>query len=355
MENRSAIPGGIEISAGKSKLESRQEALFSDKIQEALSVREGEKLPHLKIKIFYSTHNTAEDFRGFDEECKEADIIIPEALAWDQEYLDHLNRISQGEEDLPTEVQESEPGPYEPFGTHLYRVIYGIKKPITFIDVPEKNPLIEKLNGAENIGEFDNLESYIKAFKETMNQDALLQLKREQYMVDHVKERITQVLESNPSLKDKNPLEVIIQLGGFHTIFYQKMVRGGEDITRKFSKNPYVFEFQHEAERRFYFGLEVSDDLTLRALYEMNISSFFRPIISLISPDSNKLSRLLRKIVSVLTVEEIRNTLEAALSTGGQSIDIQVLVTPLLNKFDAMGIGFPKNEDELDEFLAKKI
>src|SRR3989344_1149570 len=108
-------------------LEHKAEQLFGEEWRK-------EGLPEIKLKIFYSAHDTADDLVGFQDKFERTDIYFPEGDGWSEGLLDVYWSVVSGQakpEEALKEVSldsgsEHEIGAEESgFLRELFRIIYN--------------------------------------------------------------------------------------------------------------------------------------------------------------------------------------------------------------------------------------
>ena len=57
---------------------------------------EFKELPPVSIEILFAPHETAEDWKGFREALKRADVWVVECSGWSKGYLKFLQNLSRG-------------------------------------------------------------------------------------------------------------------------------------------------------------------------------------------------------------------------------------------------------------------
>lgn len=205
--------------------------------------REGKK-PEIAVNIFYSGHLEAQEAEEQAEKFAEADIYIPELVAWRPEILQNFRDCSEGKK-TPAEIMkewELTPGtdPSYSFRLKQLEMIYGSGKAVTFIDIPYGHPLEWPQFSFTYLQETsfkDNLEN----FKKFLLAWAERQKKREEYMVSRLRPKVQELLNENSALKEKDKLNVLLSLGAFHTGFWHALKKTGEKVSADFGAPSVIF------------------------------------------------------------------------------------------------------------------
>jgi len=246
-------------------------------MQESL-IKEGkENGPKLKIKIFFSEH-ISEGVHSMEEDYKNCDVFIPEDANWNPEREKEWNKLSQGKV-KPTEFADyfGEPR-FHSFLLTQSEMVFNSKKPILFIDAPEKYNILGKMEVmyeqySKRIKSAKEFNDIFSATKDFLLERSELNKKRENIMKNLLPVRIKSFLEENSDYKKKKELRVLISLGGSHTRVFHNIKARGEEITREFRKLPLVYGVYSEIERRFSFGKDISRDLIAQYILHGLISS----------------------------------------------------------------------------------
>lgn len=263
----------------------------------------GDKFPEIHYDIFYSSHESAEDAAGFENEFKKADIYFPESRQWTQSALDLWNAVSSGDITPEDAIAQSAATRGKGFRLRVLRTLYNSRKPIGVVDLPAGHELNDQF--VRNLDDF--------AFKFDKDFDAALenvknfsigadQSLREEYIVSHLKPEIERILDRYPALKAKDKINVLLSLGDSHSSVYHALRNRGEDVARTYPLLPFVFDYGHEIARRHRWGKDIDRTLLARAFAEMAFTNMlWRP-----EGDHHKLNLFIRKISSVFSPDEVQ-------------------------------------------------
>lgn len=307
-----------------------------------------EREPKVSYHFFFSPHGTAEDFKNLAKAYQEADIYVPEIYNWTQELKSALQSLSKGELTLNKiyklfpDLSRSSARRYE------LEIIYNSKKPILIVDASVRDFELKKEQGKVNFlwreaidnfiyGHFQEslskLRDYIKTYANFLTQ-------REIKIKENLKTQIQEFLKQNSDYCQKENLKVLVRLGGYHTKVYGDLVKEKLDVSREFSQMPYVYYSLDEARRRIVFGKEVDDLLLARGLIE----NLLDPYLSQLTQDNQKISQVLRKISSQLTLKDIEQI-------SRNIAEISINDFNIVNELERFNIRIPKSEEEIDEML----
>ncbi|MFY9462268.1 MAG: hypothetical protein WAP51_03655 [Candidatus Sungiibacteriota bacterium] len=315
--------------------------------------------PKVSFDIFYSAHETREDAKGLAERFRKADIYVPEANGWTEMWRRDMNAVSQGT--LTPELFFRKRG-VDPknvlfsFDFAEIEMLYGSKKPVVFVDLPESHPLYRRTQETkQEINRFNLTKGFpemLKKFTSDLKRFADVQVERERYMLQELK-RLTERIQKGeaPEFKGKKDAKLLLFLGAAHTKIYHELKKSGAEAGRGFVTMPYVFgEFASEMFRRQMFGKPVNDELAARAVGGL----FFRAVVinyaGYLRQDSHKLALLERKVVSRFSFNDIKSVFDRAQKSADT---MGALALGFSEKFDEKKIKIPADEKELDEFLQK--
>lgn len=319
------------------------------------------KIP-IEFTVFLSAHETAEDIRGFREAFEETDIYVPEIVGWTMDDLRLFRNLSaahrpdksRGERDkLIEENFESLTPDGNEAQLEELETIYCSGKPIIILDIPRDSFLYQErlllddlLVGVDKDfvgGNFNGSLAKVRNYEEKY---AEYQKQREEYMVSRARTEIEKLIQATPALRSKTErgekLKVLIKLGRVHTGVYHQLRKGGEEAREKFKELPLIFSYVEEMSRDFFFGKKSSDELIARCLMQAFLADL-DVFGKMISEDNDKIFRVLRKLVSVLSLQDIKDVSEA-LGRGGD----------LLEEVEKRGVKIPKTKEEF-EAMDKEI
>jgi len=303
-------------------------------------------LPRIKYEFFFAPHAFPKELDGLKERFDNADIYIPEARGWNQEQLDVLRAIANGDIDVMQKIPGEEDGaPGLRWNIRFIRMLYNSYKPITFVDVPEIESKKQKVLEPNWNGTFSDV---LNSIREISAYGLQYTRSREKYMLDHLEPRVKELIEEHPSLKAKEEINVLLSLGTAHDPIYIDLKKRGGETIRFFGQSSPVFLFMEEGARRLRFNKVIDDDLASKMYLEMIFNGSFGRDMDKLTEDTMKHEKLSRKIISHFSFDEARQVFES----------IKIVRDPRLvmeAKLREKNINLPQSEKELDEFLAKPL
>lgn len=309
-----------------------------------LNAEQQEAGPKIEIEIFYTPHGTREDARGLKERIQESDIFIPEALGWNKEMLSIYRGLAEGQVS-PPEIQREGDGSFQ---TALFEAIWDSKKRIELIDVPDS----EDLFGQIVLGLYKiklkkkSASELISEWKEQLTEDADLQRKREEFMLERLLELKKRVAGGViAELKGKNPVKILLFLGAYHTQLLHALHKKGERVSRtekalgnSHRKRFYVFRHMDEATRHAAFGKEIGDYLVAKGILENIMEGILRKDLDDITLDSRIQGIIERRIAEKFGPEEIKEVIDEVLNAKSRKDAREIL----LQKFKEKNIDLAK-------------
>lgn len=265
------------------------------------------------INIFYSPHRSAEDMNGLADQFQKCDIYFPETFGWSPEYLGSLRKLSDGQ--ITPDIALQEYADKDPFyyarDEDFFKIIYNSKKPIAFLDIPEGHSLVEreKENKVPNINFGHNFGQALDSVRECIKKAADIEKEREIYIVKQLQPQIRELLKTHPKLREKQEINALISIGIAHTSLYRNL-RKEYETTMKFGKKPMAFRYTEEALSRHMSNEFLDDDLVARITTEWILSKAHKKLFY--TNDSLNDARSMRRLISRLSFDEIRNMFETA-------------------------------------------
>ena len=303
--------------------------------------------PQISVDILFSYHGTHEDLERLDERFKgsDFDIYIPESFGWKPEYLKTFRYASSGKKGLRKLIEELGENKVSPSFPKTLEIIHRSCKPITIIDVPFGDPLVERSEKVSDYkppltGELPEALDYTRDF---LSNNADYQNAREKYMPDAITpEKVEELLKNYPSLRNKQAISILLSLGSAHA-----------PMPPDYSE----YSFTDEGIVKSKFGKEVDDELAARIFLE----GTFKPLVEawriLLTRDYIKISKLERIIFSQFKFSgEDKKDVEAIFNYVKEHQDFIPPTMPLMLFNEVLkkkGITIPRTEQELDEFLAR--
>lgn len=234
--------------------------------------------PNISVDFTHNIHTSADDIAILRKKITAADIYVPESNGWSPEELHYRRFISSGKYSVDDYFENFESNFPERTRAEL-EAIAGTQKPLAMIDIHSEKK--DEYNSEKINSDYDAaLHSYghgitfgalLGLTRRYLQEDAELLQKREDFMISRFPHMIKGVLSHHPELRKKESLNVLIDLGLFHTRVTHGLEKAGYKITRNFSTPLYVFDHVSEAQKRFMFGKEVDDLLIARALLQQYI------------------------------------------------------------------------------------
>lgn len=314
---------------------------------------ESKDLPPISIEILYAPHETAEDWKGFREALKRADVCVVECSGWSESYLKSLQNLSRGNlfTYLKKKLERKVRGDYDDREKILIEEIYNSKKPVIIIDLPEGHPLVANRPPIEIIlqGTFEDMLGQLRA---KLKQRAEYQRQREDYMIASLKTKLTELLEEFPELKGKSKIRLLITIGGIHVnLFASIKERITPNVERSYGNKPAGYDSSAKALMRYMLNREVSDELIARTLLgHLTDLQFYARNLTM---NNHKAALFENKLVSFFSVSDIKNFFEefSKVPPEPEKDDSQSARELLFAKLSEKGIELPRTEDELDKFL----
>ena len=232
---------------------------------------EQERRSEPEVSFFFSAHGIPEDYEGIKQAFKETDVFVIESHGWKEEELQLLRSIAAGDK-MPSHLAHGQaPRNINEFEEDL---LFGSKKRIEIIDVPEGHPLQHEDDGtsayfdvAERFIAQGNLEDTLASFAENAKRNAEYLRKKDAFL----KERLNALLD-NLSKEPGRPLKVLVQMGSTHSEISHALRR--TKIAQRV-KNEMRFNYGDELVRTFRFDKQPSEELLVHALFEKTVASLY--------------------------------------------------------------------------------
>lgn len=317
------------------------------KVSEALEQEKNPGEPKILVKIFFSPHGTKNDIEGFREVFQHADVFIPERSGWNEETLNVFRKLSEGKLS-PAQVGNGE-GAFQGVEEELDRIVFNSHKLITFIDFPQGHPLdVEEDSVRVPALKFgpNSFNEMLVAIRNFFQKKAELKKKREEFMLDQLKPKVKELIDENPSLKEKKEINVAMILGSAHTSFFDLLANKGFEVEKTFNKsNSFKEPFYLELERKLVRDEVVSDEQMARVAFELGFLRAFGKSLRARFRDTQKADAAIATIVSQFSFDEIKSMFE---STSKFDEFPAVFVPKIAQK----GFRIPQSEREIDDLLA---
>lgn len=321
-------------------------------VKEAFSIEKPktkEKEPRISYHVFYGSHRTAKDLEKFDEAFEKADVYIPELFGWNNKDLWIFNKVSQGKLcfDVASMIYFAFPGS---FRFKELQTIEGSRKPILFVDTPERHQLFDLKKESlrlyrESIGSFKQgeFQSSLQKMREHIITWADFISKREEVIRENLQEKIKDLIKERPELREKEEIKVLLRLGAAHTGIYHRLKKEEPLTFQQFTSLSKTFLILDEVLRKIMLAKDkrIDKDILAGGIIQEIISG---PLERL-TDDSNKLIVVGRKICSKLNLKDIKG-ISKELSENPERTIVDCL--------ESHGIKIPKTEEEMDEMLKIK-
>lgn len=222
-----------------------------------------------EVMFYFSSHVSASDFEGMRNAFEEADVYFSEAHGWKQEDAEYLNAISEGTK-TPPHMQE---GRVAKTALELEEeLLFCSHKPVYFVDIPSGHELEDADDGMETLkraAEEFVYRTFELAEQQTLSaakKTALFLNRKDKYIADKIREDLPKIIRENPTLKEKNKVTALVQMGASHSPIRHHAPR--EFVASSAEKSTLVFGFEDELIRRYRFEKEIQPDLPAKAVFE---------------------------------------------------------------------------------------
>ncbi len=265
------------------------------------------------IKIVYNKHRSEEETKGLERLYKNTDVFIPEVFGWTPDYLENLQRLSNG--DLTPDELLNLMGTIDPNerakDESLFRLIHGKRKAIAIVDLPYEHPLWKRIveNKFPEIKFGPDFVRTLKSVREHNQEFASLQLEREDYMLEQVQQLTQNLKNIDSKLKKKENINVLMTIGSGHEQFPDKL-RNHFQSVKEASITPRVYLYNEEASRKQMNGIHVNDELLIRVLAERVLS--YDKNKTFTTNDPVRDASLIREYISRFSFDELKDMFEHA-------------------------------------------
>jgi len=269
-----------------------------------------EDLECVSVDFEFVNHRKDSDIKGVRTKVEDSDLIIVENIGWDKEALEFFNKVSKGEITKEEIVGRG----YNSYYTQLLNEISGSNKKIVFADVPKYSNLeIEWYTVRENFLDFS------KPFTQQLRE---LYLSFRMY-ADWQRRRENEVLKMTfkEIKKFKNEQEnkllatnVLVVYGAAHTRLMH-ILKKDMDSSFSFPDNKFLFSYEYEAKRRFWFADDDVDpkkvslpdvDLMAHVVLEKILNNYFYLPNEKYFANTSDLDRWFRGVVESFDFQEIK-------------------------------------------------
>ncbi len=315
-----------------------------------------EALPNSKFKLefVFGPHTTAQEADIIAEPLKECDIYIPEMIGWDSAVLEGLNSVAQGTLTAEEAVKKYGNRIYDGFFKQLLDHLHNSRKKVAFIDVPADHDLDIRIRSKKIPNRQASFEEDVNAQLKYLQREEKTEEEREDYMADQLPAVLSQLVEGNPELKNKEHVRVLILLGAAHTGVLHRLKKRGYDVDKSvFPSSTYRFGFYgNEVQRRLAFSKPLDMLLVARSLMERYMGKALAKqhiaTYCYLPSDTTKAASLLKRLIDPLSYDELK----AIWEEGGNFFGI---LPPFEDRLKEKGMALPRSEKELDDFLASPV
>jgi hypothetical protein len=276
---------------------------------------QGIEAPPVSLHIFYSAHKYAKDLEGFDVAMKDADIILLELVAWNEQELDLVRKVSKGDITPEEALKKSRMFfPHYDFIMPLLRKLYKSNKKIAIADLPEGNPIIKDIEDEEvrSRALFSDLFKKEVVFEEAIEMlkhfksDNDNFVKREDYIASQLGPQVEKVLNDNKELLNQKNIRLLMFFGYGHNEFFHKIRADNPDTSREFTGSPLLFDYGIEIRKRREHNKPISDDLYAKSLLQViMMNKKYRELFSKAETGA-EIMVIIRKVVDKFSTDEIK-------------------------------------------------
>ncbi len=331
------------VGSGVEELEQKTQKLFGKEWKK-------EGLPDVRVDIFYSTHATKEDAVSLKELFEKSDVYIPEEVFWTKQLLEIMQKVSMGEVEPKRALKLIGYTPkhrFYDFALNNFEMIFNSRKPITFADIPLNHPWVKKRRKWEEEKleiQGKTFEAYLDMLGNHLQNFSSLQKERDEFIISQLPLKIKEILETNPELKEKEGLDVLMSLGSQHTGVFHELSEMSTDVKRTFHPMPHYYNFGTEVMRYYRFGKRPSGEVLARAFLEAVFDEMILYKVLAFSKSTNNKYLFLRKFINQFSFNDAKTIFESV----QQGRDINEITVEEILKHNAF---IPNNDKGLEEFL----
>lgn len=297
-----------------------------------------ETLQKVVLSICFVAHRTRRDFEILTQPVKETDVFIPECFGWTRDELTGLRGVSLGIKSLSF---------WKKFflkGGFPLEIIYGLRRPIVFIDVPESTLAWQLQHAYLSFSNPEDLKADPESFGEVLERlrkslqiIATADRIREAYMCS----RFGKVLKDELYLlENKKRINVLLLLGAAHLNVAEVFERSGLKVERIIDSDR-TLRFTDDAIENLKLGQQADQELLAKVFFEKLFLAVFGDRLLNLASRSYGISRFLREIASRFGFEEIESVFRCYSSNPGE---VKALLTEELAQ---KGMRLPRTRREL--------
>lgn len=273
--------------------------------------------PELKLAFYFSAHGINKDMEGIKPHLQNADVLLYERVAMQEEDVHGRNREMNSYNNLsinPTVSlrrflrNNNLKGDSDEI---LARGLYKSGKAVGTIDIGATE--YDRVIAQETLDAFSmklsrdmSYEHALDYFDDRSRSIAELTLEREAIMLGNFEEEMDRILYARPDLKEKDDLNILITMGSLHTTLGHSFRKAGMQSERHFAKAPtYRYAPQHQLIRTHLFGLEPTEKLKKQALADGMLNEMLQNMFLNRSVHYDDFSAYTTKVTTVMTEDEL--------------------------------------------------
>ncbi len=265
----------------------------------------------IAINIFYGGHKTGEDQRGLKKEFAKADVYVPEYPSWTPETLEIFQRVSEGSLEPDDAVKRLNPSSRKAKLADL-RILYNSNKPIIFADVSATNPIfwenVDQLSRWAELTDAPALNTsfveYLEHIRNAIKDLTQAQKERENYILLNLGPKIKELLKEHPELKNRERLNVLLNLGAAHTSVFRTLRENKQEVHRAFNNMPQIFSYTEEGIRSVLFNRDIGDELISKISLELLFRDELEQWASGKAKDSIGRNKIYRTVLSQISIKD---------------------------------------------------
>lgn len=299
-------------------------------IQQAIEKKYGIKCPPLTWDIFFGHHQTKEDFEDFIATADNPDVFVMENAGWLEGAEALYQQISNGQAE-PERMDDlfDDKSSQNDFSRAFADWIYEKKLPVISMEADDKKKIKEISNIHWKFIKFNKKLDDIKIdtdyheavaeYSALLKEWASAEEEREKEILDYIPDKMAELLQTNPELRDKDDLKIKMFYGSFHTALSHELSAAGQNISREFQKDIMPFDLSIQALRYYRFGKTPPPELEEKVLF-LDLISHDEVQHKLLPPeeadkpeiqiDTRVWLELRRKILDAISIEDMRQYYE---------------------------------------------
>lgn len=320
-----------------------------------------EKLPKIELTFLYLSHLTRKDAETIRKLLKDTDIYCPEGMGFTEEFVEDLNKISQGDKEVLQRYILKSRFPtvkFPDWWLAIFEAIYNSKKIIYLVDLPGK----EKMNLANRIEKqisgYDRIEAKfcsgrfkeaIENLKKFIEELVKLQKKREEEIIRNIRDLSEKITLKYPQFKDREKIKILLSVGNVHT-FLSHATKDDFLVKEIFPKKPYIYSRVVQALRSYRFKkkLNFNDEFFARIFVEGFISCYLSDFLE----STDECEELARKIASKVSYQMIETISKKLKEDKIPPFEASEYIVDFLEKEK---IKIPRNKQEAEKMIKNYV